>query len=159
MARAYFQYCFGALLKIISLIFFCVMTIKFKMSKCDAITQLFIVYAIGIISLLPIMFYGKLFNISDKRLFVYLQRCVISVLVMLCWIEVVKYFGANQSILVLYVTPLISVLLASLLSAEKLNIQCFIVSMSCYLVLDIALKTEMTTSLYGFSMAILSSIL
>lgn len=90
---------------------------------------------------------------------VYFKRSVVSVLAMLCWIEAVKHFGANPSILVLYGTPLISVLLASALAAEKLNKQCFIVSMLCYIILCTGLKTEIKTSLYGFTMACLASIL
>lgn len=160
---AYQRYLFGILCKIMSLSCFCIISLEFEGTQhnhnMNAISQFGILCAVGCLFMLPIILLFFLKELKQANFMLYPLRSIISIAGMVTWIEAVKNFGASPSILVLYTTPIMVIVLASFTKYEKLNPQCLVLGLLCYAVVFIALKTEISVASYGFYMAATSSVL
>ncbi|AWD32961.1 EamA-like transporter family protein [Candidatus Fokinia solitaria] len=160
MSTDYRRYIVGVLCKVLALSCFCLLSLgfeKFRNSSIGPLEQFGVVCILGTAILLPFvsLFYRK--ELQEAKMMPYVLRSVLSIAGMVTWIEAVKHFGSAQAILVNYITPILTVSIASLTKNEKLRWISFIAGILCYAVIFFTLKTHIEVSVYGFVMAVISS--
>ena len=157
----YGKYVLGVIFKIISLTGFCLISLGFeglKTQPINSLAQFGIVCVIGTFLLLPIVliFYRK--ELMQVRLKLYLLRAVLSIVGMVTWIEALKHFGSDPTVLVSYLTPIVIILIASLTKDEKLRSLSIVSGCICYGVIFFTLRTHVDLASYGFMIASLSAV-
>ncbi|WPX97733.1 DMT family transporter [Candidatus Fokinia crypta] len=156
----YKKYAIGVLCKILALSCFCLLSLgfeKFRNNNIGPLEQFGVICILGTAILLPFVgiFYRK--ELQKAKIVPYILRSILSIAGMVTWIEAVKHFGSTQAILVNYLTPIITVSIASITKNEKLRVISFISGILCYIVIFFTLRTHIEVSVYGFTMAIISS--
>ncbi len=102
-----------------------------------------------------ILFYKK--ELQSMQLKLYPIRALVSIIAMITWIEAVKHLGSNESVLVNYLAPIITVIIASFTKDEPLKLLCIGSGIICYIIIFITLRTYIEFTNYGFSMALISA--
>lgn len=157
----YHRHLLGVFYKILALSSFCILSLSFENPESyemDSITQLGILSFLATCLLVPaVIYYRKELTTSNLRL--YPLRAILSIAAMICWIEAIKYFGSVNSILVNYLSPIITVSIAALFNTEKIKLNYVFLGFICYLVIAYSLRAELEISYSGFIFALLSTIL
>ncbi|MBP9721884.1 MAG: DMT family transporter [Gammaproteobacteria bacterium] len=158
----YYRHLFGVICKILALSGFCILSLSFENPesyKMDSITQLGFLSLLGSGLLLPFVWIFFKKQLRSANLKLYPLRAVLTIIAMLAWIEAVKAFGSTNAILVNYLSPLVTLTLASLFKAERINSNCIFLGLICYSIIAFTLRVEIAISSYGFIVAIISTIL
>lgn len=127
-----------------------------NVSKLNSLEQFGIICFIGTLLLTPaLIIFRKAFREAAVKW--YPLRALFSIFGMFTWMEAVKHFGANESILVNYLTPIIAIFIASLLKDERLKLLCLGSGVVCYGVIFFTLQRQIELANYGFLMAVISA--
>lgn len=154
------KYLLGVLCKVLALLLFCLLSLGFERLKTSNLTstaQFGIVCFIGSILLSPFIFIKYLKEAKKAELKLYPLRAIVSIIAMVSWIEAVKHLGSNESVLVNYLAPIFTIIIASFTKDEKLKLVGIGSGIICYIIIFYTLKATIQFATYGFVMALISA--
>jgi len=156
----YQKYLLGLSCKILSLVCFCALSLLLEIAHFpfNSIEQFGILCLVGTFLMLPMVLIHFRIQLKTIQLKLYFLRALLSIVAMVSWMEAVKNIGSSEAVLMSYLIPIFTIVLASLSKEEKLHHTCLISGIACFMMVAVALKPKIEFSVYGVSMAFLSVI-
>lgn len=149
----------GMAFYIATIVCFSLASIKYshlKSSSLSNMAQIGLSCLFSALILLPIMFIFYRNELKTARIFLYVLRALIGTLGLVIWVYSVKEFGASQSMLLMYLTPILAATVAAIAGKEKLSWTCIISGIACYLIVLPVFINNTQTSVKGLLFAMLS---
>lgn len=149
----------GMAFYIATIVCFSLASIKYshlKTSSLSNLAQVGLSCLFSALMLLPVMFIFYRDELKAARIFLYVIRALVGTCGLAVWVYSVKEFGTSQSMLLMYLTPILAASVAALVGQEKLSWTCIISGIACYLIVLPVFICNTQTSIQGLLFAMLS---
>ena len=123
----YGKYSRGILLKITNITIFCVMSLMFVglPKGINSVHVIFTMFCFGIVGILSVIFVQKI-SLKTANINGYVVRSIFNVLGFLTWFKALQLIGINEATAISYMIPILTLLLSTLFTEERLNILCLV---------------------------------